>query len=32
VRRARVTAVDVPGVDDAYARVTVARTLPIALR
>lgn len=32
VRRVRVTPLDVPGVDDAYARVTVTRTLDVELR
>lgn len=32
VRRVRVTPVDVTGIDDAFARVTVTRTLPVALR
>lgn len=32
VRRVRVTPVDVPGLDDAYARVTVTRTLDVELR
>lgn len=32
VRRVRVTPVDVPGLDDAYARVTVTRTVDVDLR
>lgn len=32
LRRVRVSPVDVPGIDDAFARVTVSRTLPVELR
>lgn len=32
LRRVRVSSVDVPGIDDAFARVTVSRTFPVELR